>query len=332
MADAQDTPSLEDVFQRVRAFQESRIILSAVELDVFTAAGQGSTAPQVAERIGADPRATAMLLNALVAIGLLTKSGESFGNTALTVRTLVAGGAEDSRAALLHQASLWRSWSTLTDSLRAGTAVGYRAMSDRDEQWTVPFMAAMHRNAAERAPSLVRAVGAEDVGAMLDVGGGSGAYAMAFAQANPALRAHILDLETVVPIARQHIERAGLSDRVEARAGDLRRDALGERYDLVLVSAVCHMLGPDENRDLLRRCHAATVQGGRIAVHDFILDPDRTAPAAAALFSLNMLVGTPQGSNYTEAEYRAWLTEAGYQDVRRIRLSSPMELITARRV
>jgi predicted O-methyltransferase YrrM len=331
MADTRPDHTIDDLFARVRAFQESRILLTAVELDVFTAVGGGATARQVASRVGAEARATEVLLNALVAIGLLTKREESFRNTALTGRALSAGGAEDSRAALLHQSSLWRSWSTLTECVRAGTAVGYREMAERDEHWTAPFIAAMHRNAAARAPAVVKAVGIEGVGTLLDVGGGSAAYAIAFAQASPTLHAHVLDLDTVVPIARQHVEAAGVSHRVEPRAGDLRHDPLGEGYDLVLVSAICHMLGPDENRDLFGRGHAATAPNGRIVVHDFILDPGRTAPAAAALFSVNMLVGTPRGGNYTEEEYRSWLHDAGYRDVRRVALEGPMALMIGRR-
>ena len=121
----------------------------------------------------------------------------------------------------------------------------------------------MHRNASERAPQVVRAVDPSSVRRMLDVGGGSGAYSIAFAKANPKLRARIVDLAAVAPIAQGHIDEAGVADRVSIRTGDLRSDALGEGYDLVFVSAICHMLSPEENRDLLRRCRAALEPGGR---------------------------------------------------------------------
>jgi len=178
----------------------------------------------------------------------------------------------------------------------------------------------MHRNAAERAPMVVRSVGVENVRRMLDVGGGSGAYSIAFARANLALRADILDLSSVEPIARRHIQEAGVADRVHVRPGDLRSGPLGEGYDLVFVSAICHMLSPDENLDLLRRCHQALAPGGRVVIQDFILEPDKTAPRFAALFALNMLVGTRAGASYSEPEYSAWLAEAGFQDIRHIRL------------
>ena len=326
----------EELDQMIRAFRESRIVHTALELDVFTAvAGSvdcGAVKEEVAARIGADPRATGMLLDALTAMGLLTKAAEHYATTAVSGRFLAAGGRDDARAALLHNSSLWDRWSHLTECVKAGTSVTYRELADREDSWTKPFIAAMHRNATGRAPLVVSAVGtAAGSGPrrLLDVGGGSGAYAIAFAQANPDLTAEVLDLPTVLPITKEHVRVAGLEARVRTREGDLRRDPLGSGYDLVLVSAICHMLGEDENRDLLRRCATALTAGGRLVIQDFFLEADRTAPKSAALFSINMLVGTERGSSYSEKEYAAWLGEAGLQDIRRVRLPGPSGLMIA---
>jgi SAM-dependent methyltransferase len=109
--------------------------------------------------------------------------------------------------------------------------------------------------------------------------------------------------------------------------GDLRTDDFGEGFDLVLVSAICHMLSPAENRDLLRRCYRALAPLGRVVIQDFILEEDKTAPKMAALFSLNMLVGTEGGASYNESEYAAWLGEAGFREAIRIRLPGPSGLM-----
>jgi 2-polyprenyl-3-methyl-5-hydroxy-6-metoxy-1,4-benzoquinol methylase len=228
---------------------------------------------------------------------------------------------------LLHTVHLWSRWSNLTDCVRAGTAAAPHEVSVRDGEWTQAFIAAMHRNAAERAPIVVRAVGAAGIHRMLDVGGGSGAYSIAFAKANSALTADILDVAAVVPIAQQHVLQAGFGDRVSARVSDLRSDRLGQDYDLVFVSAVCHMLGPEENCDFLRRCHAALAPGGRIVIQDFLLEADKTQPRFGALFALNMLVGTRAGSSYSEPEYAAWLSAAGFRDIHRVRLPGPTGLM-----
>jgi predicted O-methyltransferase YrrM len=322
----------DELNDRIRAFQESRVILTALELDLFTAVGDGSRAEAVVAKMGTDARATEMLLNALTAMGLLAKQEDVFRNAPVAGRFFSATSPDNARLALLHTAHLWSRWSTLTDCVRAGTAVGSQEIGVRGAEWTEAFIAAMHRNATERTPLVVGAVGAAEVGRMLDVGGGSGAYSIAFAKANPALTADILDLATVAPIAQQHIHQAGVADRVSIRTGDLRADKLGEDYDLVLVSAICHMLSPEENCDLLGRCHAALAPGGRIVIQDFILEPDKTAPKWGALFALNMLVGTRAGSSYSELEYTRWLDGAGFRNIRHVRLPGPASLMMASRL
>jgi (2Fe-2S) ferredoxin/predicted O-methyltransferase YrrM len=321
----------DEIMVPLRAFMESRVLLTALELDVFTAVGSGATAATVASGRSAEAGATERLLDALVSLGFLEKRGNVFANTPLAARFLAAGSRDDARDALKHNLSLWQRWSTLTDAVRAGHAVGVTEMADRGDDWTVPFIAAMHRGAAQRAPLVVQAVGTEGVRRMLDVGGGSGAYSIAFARASATLRAEILDLPTVLSIADGHVAEAGLADRVGTRAGDLRTDDLGSGYDLVLLSSICHMLGPEENRDLLSRAARSLAPGGRVVVSDFVLDEDGTAPRQAVLFSINMLVGTPSGRSYRESDYAAWLGAAGLVDVARVRLPGPAHLLIGRR-
>jgi predicted O-methyltransferase YrrM len=321
----------DELAQTLRAFQESRVMLTAIELDLFTAVGQGASGREVAGKLATDPRATEMLMNALVALGMLTKQEGTFHNTLVTARYFAKDSPDDARAAMMHTVHLWRRWSTLTDCVRAGMAVAHADVRERGEEWTWAFIAAMHRGAVERAPQVVQAVGTEGVARLLDVGGGSGAYSIAFARASEKIHADVLDLETVIPIAQGHIEKAGLAGRIRTRAGDLRAGKLGEGFDLVFVSAICHMLSPKENRDLLGRCHAALAASGRIVIQDFILEADKTAPKWAALFALNMLVGTRAGASYSEEEYAAWLRETGFQDVRRIRLPGPSGLMLGTR-
>jgi (2Fe-2S) ferredoxin/2-polyprenyl-3-methyl-5-hydroxy-6-metoxy-1,4-benzoquinol methylase len=320
----------DDLNQTLRAYMESRALLTALELDVFTAVGSGATAETVAQKIATHPRATEMLLNALVAMGMLTKQQGVFRDTPATARFFAEGSKDNARPGLIHTANIWHRWSNLTDCVRAGTAVGHEEMVERGQDWTEPFIAAMHRNASERTPLVVEAVGAAGE-RLLDVGGGSGAYSIAFARANEKLHATVLDLPAVLPIAQGHINMAGLAGRVETRAGDLRRDPLGKDFTLVLVSAICHMLSPEENQDLFRRCFEALEPQGRLVMQDFILEPDKTAPKQGALFALNMLVGTPAGSTYSHEEYTAWMNAAGFKEVRQIRLPGPSSLMVGLR-
>ena len=309
----------DELSQSIRGFQESRVILTALELDLFTALQNGATAAQAAAAAGADPRATEMLLNALASLDLVRKQGAVFHNSPVAARFLAAGSPDSARMAMLHTARLWHRWSGLTDCVRTGATV---PDDERGAEGTEAFIAAMHNNARQRAAHLAQATAAGAT-RMLDVGGGSGAYAIAFAQANPQLRVEVFDQPAVLAIAQRHIREAVLEDRISTRVGDLRTDEFGGGYDLVLISAICHMLSEEENRNLLARSFRALVEGGRVVIQDFLLRPDKTGPRPGALFSLNMLVNTQGGASYSEDEYTRWLREAGFGDVRRVPMAGP---------
>lgn len=321
----------DDLHRAFNGFRESRVLLTGIELDVFSAVGTGGDAQAVAGKLGTDPRATESLLNALVALEVLEKRDGVFTNTPTAARYLAAGGEHDSRAALMHTAHLWSRWTTLTDCVRRGTALtaGYGRQPDGDR--TEAFIAAMHKNARLRAPLVVRALDWRGVRRVLDLGGGSGAYSIAFAEARPDLTAEVLDLASVVRIAQRHIDAAGLAGRVQTRVGDLGDDAYGTGYDVVFVSAICHMNSPEENVAMFRKALAALAPSGRLVIQDFVLNADKTGPKTGVLFALNMLVGTRAGSAYSEQEYVAWLRDAGFAEARRVPLPGPTDLMIARR-
>ena len=316
----------DELAQSIRGFQESRVILTALELDLFTALQSGATAAQAAACAGADARATEMLLNALVSLDLVRKEGAVFHNAPAAARFLAADSPDSARMAMLHTARLWRRWSGLTECVRKGTA----EPDERSAESTEAFIAAMHHNARQRAEQLAQATAA-GASRMLDVGGGSGAYSIAFAQANPQLRVEVFDQPAVLAIAQRHIRDAGLTNRITTRVGDLRADEFGAGYDLVLISAICHMLGEEENRGLLARAFRALAPGGHVVIQDFLLRADKTGPRAGALFSLNMLVNTRDGASYSEDEYTAWLSEAGFAQVRRVPMPGPAGVLIGMR-
>jgi (2Fe-2S) ferredoxin/predicted O-methyltransferase YrrM len=309
----------------IRGYMASRCILTALELDIFSAVGDGANAEQVGTRIGANARAAGMLLNALVALGLLSKSGGDYHNTPESARFFVQGSKDNHRNGLLHTANMWHRWSTLTDAVRRGTCVPI----DRDNtpEWTSNFIAGMQRNAKDRAPLVVKALGTTGVHRVLDLGGGSGAYSIAFAKASPDIQCEIVDVPEVVPLTAEYVRKAGVSAQVSVRPGDMLQGGFGSGYDVILLNAICHMFSEEENRDIFRRTRQALGPGGRLVVQDFILNPDKTGPQHAALFSLNMLVATDAGASYSEPEYTDWMKDAGFAEVRRINLPGPSSLI-----
>ncbi len=320
--------SLPDEFlELTRAWRESRIVFAALELDLFTAVGDGASSHDVAARRGLDPRGTDILLHALAALGLLEKHDGVFRNGALADRFLREGAPHDQRVGLLHEAHLRRRWAHLEDCVRTGQP----APRDEGTQSLESFIAAMHMNATSRAPQVLRALDLSGLRRALDLGGGSGGYAIALALAVPGARVDVVDRADVVPLTRRYAEAAGVGDRVSAREGDLLAGDLGSGYDLALLSSVCHMLGPGQNADLIARAARTLVPEGQLVVQDYILDPDRTSPRAAAIFAVNMLVNTPTGTNYTEQDYFGWMRAAGLVALRYVQLGGPTGLLIGTR-
>jgi (2Fe-2S) ferredoxin/predicted O-methyltransferase YrrM len=316
--------------QMIRGYMPSRCLLTALELDIFTAVGGGANAEQIGTRIKANARAVGMLLNALVALGLLSKSGDDYKNTPESARFFVKGSKDNQRDGLLHMANIWHRWSTLTDAVRTGTRVPVDLRNDDrggGTEWTRTFIAAMQRNAKDRAPLMVKALGTAGVRRILDLGGGSGAYSIAFAKASSEVRCEILDIPEVVPLTAEYVSQAGVSAQVSLRAGDMLQDEFGSGYDIIMLNAICHMFSEAQNRDIFRRARQALAPKGRLVVQDFILNSDKTGPQHAALFSLNMLVSTDAGASYSEVEYIRWMKDVGFTDVGRISLSGPSGLI-----
>jgi SAM-dependent methyltransferase len=308
-------------------FQQSRILLTAVELRLFSLIGDGGlTSADLAGRAATDPRATDRLLNALCAMQLLEKRGGRFWNTP-DGRRYLDDGSPEFAGGLGHTASMWHSWSGLTEAVREGRPALRAAINDRGDAWLKPFIAAMHYRAAQQAPRMADLVGLDGVGRVLDVGGGSGAFSIAFAAKQPGLAAVVFDLPNVLPLTREYIARAGLAGRVTTAVGDYLVDPLPERFDLVFLSAVIHSNSAVQNAALIASCAAALNPGGRVAVVDWVMDEDRVTPPAGAFFALNMLVATDHGDTFTEAEIRGWMAGAGLAPGPRIDAGSGTSIV-----
>ncbi len=316
----------EELNRYFRGFMESRLALTAIELDFFSTVGAGATAAEVANASKTDPRATEALLNALVAIELLSKEGNTYKNSSMTADYLVAGAKHDSIMATLHPAKLWHRWSTLTEAVKAGTSVA-EDKGTWDEAQTRAFIAAMHKNAEFRGKMTVGQLDLDNVKHVLDLGGGSGAYTIAFLQQKEDLQATLFDVPSVIPLSKTYVAEANLTGRVSFVEGDMINDELGEGYDIVWISAICHMWGEDENQELINRVYKSLNPGGRIIIQDFVLEDHKTAPRFGAVFALNMLVNTEAGSSYSNNEYQSWMKKAGFQEVTLKPLPGPTDLV-----
>jgi len=301
-----------------RGFQPSRVLLSAVELGVFGALGDDAKASaDVAKVINADARATDRLMDALVVMGLLVKENGLFRNSADTAEVLVPGKPGYIGGGLMHTVNLWKTWSTLTDAVRAGHSV-YQRPAETSEDSTRAFIAAMHVISTSQAKEIVSLIDLTGVNRMLDVGGGSGGYSIGFCQAKPDLQSVVFDMPDVVPLTQEYARQAGMEGRISTVTGDFNTDPLPTGFDLVFMSQILHSNSRAECAELIKKGFNSLNPGGRLVIQDFIPNEDRTAPPGPVFFALNMLVGTPEGDTFTESEIRGWLEEAGFADIKRI--------------
>ncbi len=323
----------DELLKRTAAFRQSRIILTAFELGVFTAlASRKRTSVDVAKALRVDERGLDRLMNALCALGLLRKRGQRFSNTPFSEHYLIKG-KPGYLGGLVHTANLWNSWTTLTKAVSHGGTVLHRQARKGSERKRVQgFIAAMHQRAFAQASATVRLLDLSAVQKTLDVGGGSGAFSMALVRAKNDIQATVFDLPDVIPLTRSYVRGSGLSRQFTFQAGNFQKDEFDKDYDLILLSAIIHMNSVADNKRLFKKCTRALNLRGQLVVQDYIMNDDRTRPAAGAFFALNMLVGTDAGDTYTEKEVRSWMKAAGLSRVRRIDTPYDSSLMIGRKI
>jgi predicted O-methyltransferase YrrM len=179
----------------------------------------------------------------------------------------------------------------------------------------------------QTAPEIVSRIDLAGRRDLLDLGGGSGAYAIQFCKANPDLRATVYDLPTTRPFALKTIEDFELSDRVGFAAGDFLKDSIPGAYDVVWLSQILHGEGPADCEKIVEKAVSVLRPGGMILIHEFILDDARTGPLHSALFSLNMLLATEQGRAYSDRQIRDMLARCGIRGIQRMDLKGPSGVV-----
>lgn len=305
------------------SYWQTAALHAGVALDLFTALGQEELpAAAMTSRIEADPRATEMLLNALTAMGLLRKVGESFANTPAAATFLSRDSDQYLGHIISHHHHLMASWAHLPDAVRSGKPQRQGSVQSTDSE-RESFLLGMFNLASQLAPALVPKIDLAGRTRLLDLGGGPGTYAIHFCRHNPQLRAVVYDLPTTRPFAEQTIARFGLRERIAFQDGDFLRDGVEGRFDVAWLSHILHGEGPAGCARIIERAVAALEPGGLILIHEFILDDNLAGPLFPALFSLNMLLGTGDGQSYSGAQITRMLADAGVRDIRRLSLELP---------
>ena len=313
-----------DVVTEVRNFMKSRAILTAAELNLFTHLHEkSSSAKELAGKIKLNTRALTRLLDTLVTFGLLKKHDTHYRLTHQS-GPLVARHPHTILPFILHLNNLWDSWGQLTEIVKNGPHLKPKPFLGKAEEDQKAFIGAMHVVGRKLSQKIAGAYDLKRFKRLLDIGGGSGTYTIAFLKKNPMLTGVIFDLKNVIPLAEERINAKGLAKRVELVAGDFYHDDLPRDCDLALLSAIIHQNSPKQNLALYRKIFQALLPGGRLLIRDFVMDESRTHPPEGALFALNMLVNTPGGDTYSFREIKHPLEKVGFVKVKMIRTGQQM--------
>jgi len=323
----------EQILEMMRAYQVPCLLAAAADLDLFEKlAPAPRTAAEVAAAAGCDLRAATILLDALAAVGVIVKQDGHYSISPELAPFLCEASPQSVMAMLRHQANCLRNWSRLPWTVHSGKPE-YPGPSIRGEDADkASFIEAMHVVSRGVADELIEEIHLGGVRCVLDLGGASGTWTVAWLKAEPLSRAIIFDLPHVIPMARECFAASPFADRVELCAGNFYTDDLPKGADLAWVSAIIHQNSPDQNRALYRRIAAALAPQGWIYIRDIVMEPSRTAPVAGALFAVNMLSATERGNSYCFTEIQEDLQSAGFADVELVRRDEGMRSIVRARV
>ncbi len=293
--------------RKVSSFTQSRIILTANNYRIFDLLEvREETSEVIARIIDTDPRATGLLLNSLVAIGLVEKKGNLYHNAPIASRYLVRGNTDYQGDILSHCNILWDNWSGLDAVIKTGRP--YRKSHDHKS-----FILGMHNLALQKVKEVMAHMSFDGVRTLLDLGGGPGTYSMAFAKKKIGVT--LFDFPATLAIAKKLIADAGLQKKIKLLPGDFTNDKWGEGYDMVFISQIFHAYSPDECLTMLKKTYAALNPGGRVVIQEFYLDDTRANPPQGAIFAINMLVNTQAGRTYTSKEMMTWMKKARFSGI-----------------
>lgn len=336
MAQHSAAPSPEAILQTGLAFWSSKTLLSAIELGVFTElAKQPLGVEELTQRLQLHPRSARDFFDALVALGFLTRTDGNYRNTAATEAFLdkrkpsYLGGMLE-----MCNERLYPFWGRLTDGLRTGLpqnesregGQGLFEMLYADPGRLKSFLHAMTGLSRGANVAIARNFPWSKYRTFADVGTAQGDLAVQIAIHNPHLEGIGFDLDKTAAIFKEHAEANGVGARLRFQPGDFFNNAL-PKADVILMGHILHDWGLETKKMLVRKAYEALPAGGAFVVYEAIIDDDRSKNAFGLLMSLNMLIETPDGFDYTGADCSGWMREAGFRETRVEHLAGPDSMV-----
>jgi SAM-dependent methyltransferase len=310
----EDANSLLDI---VYSFQKSRILITAFELDLFNIINENSkTAREITFELNTEEFATRKFLDALVTLNILVKSGDRY-SIEKKYLNLITKGSSHYIGNLRYFNFVWDCWTKLTDSLKRGSSALLKEGRNHNE-YLEDILFTLQWRATQQANTIIKNINLHLVNKALDLGCGTGGYAMELLKAKPNIEMFAFDLPEVIEITKKYVEIKGFSDRITTLSGDFFLDNIGSEYDLVMVSNVMSRFSFYQNITLLRKIYDSLNNGGMLVIQDYLINDNRISPEFQALHNLNLLVTTESGNVYTETDMWMMLKESWFSNFRRI--------------
>jgi ubiquinone/menaquinone biosynthesis C-methylase UbiE len=303
------------------AFTRSQLLFTAIDLDLFSCVAKGvDTLEALQAQLNLDERGLRILLNGLVGIGFLGKTPQEQYTLPEDIAKFLVRASDSYMGGMVHHCKrLYENWSMLKDAVESGQPVGGAHSLAQLETYFAELVKGLYVSNYPTAQKLSDVLGigtkATDL-AILDVAGGSAVWSIAMLEKDPTSRATVLDFPSVIHVAEDYIRQHGLSERFTYWPGDLEAVSFEpEKFDVAIMANICHTLGPIATRKTFAKLAKTLKPGGRLAIVDFVPDDQRAQPGWPMIFGVNMLITTPEGDVFTGAEYRQWLTSAGFKSV-----------------
>ncbi len=309
-----------DFRDAVYDFRMSRIIMTALDLDLFTVMESRLwTIKALAKAASVSERGLEILCRNLASVGLLRKDGARYSSNNLG-RTFLNAKSPNYRGAYLDLLRRqWKDWSKLTESVRSGKPV--EEQGEDDAEYRRSFTWAMHHRSIEAAGQVAKQLKLKSAKTLLDVGGGPGTYALEFLKKNLKLKAGVWDRSVALEVAKEIAKKQKLNARMSYFEGDFLKDPVPGTFDIFWLSNVIHIYSAEENIQILKKLRKALTPGGRVFIQDtFLQDKHGLRPLETNLFAVTMLLFTETGNTYSITEVQRWLTAAGFKKPQRLQM------------
>ncbi len=322
---------LKDLLGIGRAFWDSQVLLTAINLNIFDQLENYSTANSLAKKIKADSRAMRMLLDALTSLNFIEKRSDKYRLKEKYAPYLISKSDKNILSILRHYSNMWNDWGNLPRAVKTGKPFDSRK---KDKEESYHFINGMDNLTKFYKKNIIEKIDFKEAKKILDIGSGPATYLREMLNINKNLKAVILDLPSATFVAREKIEQEGLSDRVSFIEGGLQEKDFGKGYELILISQVLHSLSRELGRTAIEKSYGALKKGGKLYIHEFYLNEKRSYPKDNVVFCLNMLLHSNGGDNYTVNELKTLIESQPFKISKIIKFKKPptvlIEAITLR--